>query len=887
MRNWMKEHGLQLVDNGYQIVPIIPFDADHAVAGKAPAVKDWRTIKADAKKVNNWAARKPKAGIGINTTTNPAVDIDSVDEEAVAFMQQWITENIGLAPVRVGNAPKTLLMFRADAPFTKVKSSQWIDPDNEKKPNGKKLLQAVEILAEGEQFVAYGIHPDTLKPYEWIGVDNPCNLHSELDLDNITLTDARVICDQFDRWVMENRPTWIKAARPMRGMMVSGATPGWEEEEEDGEFMDEQDLEDLAGLKWERSTEELIDFLADYPNDGGYDDWIRVIAAVKAAEHKPDDFKEIAREWSQKSELHDDDYFEQKWEKGQFRRQLGEVANLNRIVANAEREQIRKKADKEVKDDIIPAFKEARTIEEWQDAADKMRAAQTFGIQRDAAGKIAIEAFNRISEVKLSAKEILKYLAFDWSTAPVPHWLSPWVYIGNINVMYNRKNGARRSPQAFDLEFAPETAHIGTTPMIFARKMRPVPAVQDIVYRPLQHGGLEGNIREMTTMTDDPDMFEDRGQLYLNTFDPKSIVEVPEEVTKGGQKAMRIVEEFFRVQIPDENERHHLLDWISYIVSKPGHRVNYAPLILGGEGSGKSIVKKMFEHILGPDNVGTVSNEVIHKSFNYWAEGNILKIIEEISAADGSGGYDLLNKLKEPITNERLQTERKGKDAMTVVNTASWMAYTNDPAALPMGKDASRYMVVASRFRSKDEVNKYLEDHPDFFTNFEKAFTKYPGAVRKFFMSWERSPKFDPIRRAPETTATKQMQVATQTEFGAAIQDAIDNCTDAGVTPELINLGYLATIALDCGLPRPAPRRIARIMSQMGYYPIIPGTPTQISTNGVRGVVYAREPEKWRDGDMVNFQHIRRHFKAHMKKVEANSQEWDDDVEEEEEDEEL
>ena len=65
---------------------------------------------------------------------------------------------LGEAPRRIGNAPKSLFLFRCTKPFRKQKTGTY-------KINGDD--STVEILGEGQQFVASGIHKDTKKPYTW------------------------------------------------------------------------------------------------------------------------------------------------------------------------------------------------------------------------------------------------------------------------------------------------------------------------------------------------------------------------------------------------------------------------------------------------------------------------------------------------------------------------------------------------------------------------------------------------------------------------------------------------------------------------------------------------------------------------------------------------
>ena len=64
---------------------------------------------------------------------------------------------VGDAPVRFGQAPKRLRVYRTAEPFTKLSTAGYRLPGDE--PGAK--AHKVEILAAGQQFVAYGVHPDT------------------------------------------------------------------------------------------------------------------------------------------------------------------------------------------------------------------------------------------------------------------------------------------------------------------------------------------------------------------------------------------------------------------------------------------------------------------------------------------------------------------------------------------------------------------------------------------------------------------------------------------------------------------------------------------------------------------------------------------------------
>jgi hypothetical protein len=74
-------------------------------------------------------------------------------------------------PMRTGQKPKLLFVCQTKNPFRKKATKKYKLPGYEARKDS-----GVEILADGQQFVAYGIHPDTDAPYSWNGSGDPLNV---------------------------------------------------------------------------------------------------------------------------------------------------------------------------------------------------------------------------------------------------------------------------------------------------------------------------------------------------------------------------------------------------------------------------------------------------------------------------------------------------------------------------------------------------------------------------------------------------------------------------------------------------------------------------------------------------------------------------------------
>ena len=158
--------------------------------GKAPAISKWETkLRAEEDEICNWDRLSPPArNTGIIAQRTPAIDLDILNADAVVAAEKLITKKyskLGRVLVRTGKAPKSLIIFRTDEPFKKI-TANLIAPDGSKG-------QKIELLADGQQFVAFGIHPDTREPYRWKGSE-PGNVKWN-ELPPITAAEASALVD--------------------------------------------------------------------------------------------------------------------------------------------------------------------------------------------------------------------------------------------------------------------------------------------------------------------------------------------------------------------------------------------------------------------------------------------------------------------------------------------------------------------------------------------------------------------------------------------------------------------------------------------------------------------------------------------------------------------
>ena len=264
-------------DNGFDTTP---------VRGKAAILTGWADRPASAREFDKYEGYN--LGVVLGGQHNLiAVDIDVTNEECAKQIEKLAEDILGFAPSRVGNAPKSLLVFRSEQPRTKKRSGVY-------EIDGKDC--GVEILAEGQQFVAAGTHPDTKKPYRW-----PKDKLSEVKVTDLTVVSDAAI-DEF-----------MDAAVVVMGNY--GNLKGRSQERAPTK---------LSGLNFKElraKIDEVNLALAHLPNDDEhYDTWVQTLHAIKGA--LGEDGYELAHTWSQRSRKYDENETDRAW------RSIKDVRNI-------------------------------------------------------------------------------------------------------------------------------------------------------------------------------------------------------------------------------------------------------------------------------------------------------------------------------------------------------------------------------------------------------------------------------------------------------------------------------------------------------------------------------------------------------------------------------
>lgn len=271
MTNSFKDKAAALAANGYLPIPIKPGE-------KFPALEEWTSYRFKPADAQRHAA----CGVGLLTGQGEhkviGIDCDITDKELLKLMHDKITELCGGKPFlsRVGRFPRTLFLVRTDKSFSKISSHKFVDAQGQD--------QQLEILANGQQFVALGIHKITGKPYFWID-GGPLDLPVE-SLAIVTMEEAQSLVSIVNDYAVKH--DWKLKERGGAGRSVStNAGP--------------LTAFDVECMKCRNITLAQARKIISHIDADAYKDWLEVGMALHLEYGGSDEAFKLWDEWSSKS----------------------------------------------------------------------------------------------------------------------------------------------------------------------------------------------------------------------------------------------------------------------------------------------------------------------------------------------------------------------------------------------------------------------------------------------------------------------------------------------------------------------------------------------------------------------------------------------------------
>jgi primase-polymerase (primpol)-like protein len=315
----------------------------------------------------------------------------------------------------------------------------------------------------------------------------------------------------------------------------------------------------------------------------------------------------------------------------------------------------------------------------------------------------------------------------------------------------------------------------------------------------------------------------------VNTYYPPNVAMVPGDASPFTNLLAKL--------LPVQSDRDILLAYLAAVVQYPGVKFQWAPVLQGCEGNGKTAVFSTVAHAVGRAYTHSPKAEHLSSQFNGYVEGKIFILVEEVHM---QGKREMLDVLKPLITNIEIEIEGKGVDKRMIENRSNWGFCTNHRDAVIKSKNDRRYSIF---FTAQQAVEDLKRDgmSGSYFPNLYSWLREGQGyaIVAHYLKTYPIPDHLNPAtscHRAPETSSTTE---AIKQSLGGAEVEIIEAAND---NTRGFREGWVSSWALEELLRRKGFRisrnRQSEILRDLGYAERGRSSRAILEEDGKRPILY-------------------------------------------------
>lgn len=246
------------------------------------------------------------------------------------------------------------------------------------------------------------------------------------------------------------------------------------------------------------------------------------------------------------------------------------------------------------------------------------------------------------------------------------------------------------------------------------------------------------------------------GLSRVNTYAPVSVPRAFGDTSRFWNHLAKL--------FPDETDRLQIVSYLAACVQHQGIKFQWAPLIQGVGGNGKTMLALFAQAAIGKRYVEWPKAGALGNDFNAWLEGKVFYAVDEIYVEDKR--RDVLETLKPMITSDDgIQVTKKGVDSVSRDICGNFLFLTNHRDGLRKARSDRR---IAPYFTPQQTVEDLVRDGltEAYFADLVdwlKGRRAYKGQERGYAIiaellwTWPIPPEHDPRFhvRAPQTSTTE------------------------------------------------------------------------------------------------------------------------------------
>lgn len=307
------------------------------------------------------------------------------------------------------------------------------------------------------------------------------------------------------------------------------------------------------------------------------------------------------------------------------------------------------------------------------------------------------------------------------------------------------------------------------------------------------------------------EILEIEGNVAVNTYVPVETPCLEGDVSPFLGHLTRIM--------PEQRDRDILLSYMAACVQYMGVKFQWAPLIQGAPGNGKTLLTRCVERAVGRRYSYRPKSDQLTSKFNDWLDGTIFIGVEDVYVSEAK--KEVLEALKPMITGgDGYEIEGKGEGKYTTDICCNFMLNSNHKDAIRKTTDDRRFAVFYTKQQSAEDI---LRDGMggEYFPNLYKWLDEDGYAiVNNFLREYKIPDELNPATKcniAPRTSSTDE---AVSMGLGSVEQEILEAIEENRVG---FAGGWVSSVALERLLKemradRAIPRNKRKdMMKSLGY----------------------------------------------------------------------
>jgi len=333
---------------------------------------------------------------------------------------------------------------------------------------------------------------------------------------------------------------------------------------------------------------------------------------------------------------------------------------------------------------------------------------------------------------------------------------------------------------------------------------------------------------------DPASLITEEGRLLVNTYVPILTPRTEGDVNPFLTHLSKV--------LPESNDRAILLAYMAAVVQYQGVKFQWAPLLQGVEGNGKTLFTRCVSFAVGRRYTHLPPSGEISEKFNEWLFNKIFIGIEDVYVPDHK--KEIIEVLKPMITNDKLAMRAMQQAQVMGDNRANFMLNSNHKDGLKKTRSDRRFAVFYSAQQTVADLvrdgmdGNYFPDLYDWL-NDQGGYAKVANFLSKYQIPAALNPA-TVCHRAPRTSSTAE---AVESSLGVAeqiIHDAVD-LEEWGFRGDLICTKAASKLLKENG-KKLSPQKVALALANLGYskHPTLIKSDGKLRIDGTRRRLYVK-----------------------------------------------